>query len=265
MDSAREDGAISREEWKRVASAISAVFMRVVRENPGPPPCCESAGWHYGMFKRILCADERSANMYRAAVALVGEVWKGAKLKAVDKKDLPMRPRARVWLPSELSTTEGMEEILRYCNPKLPTHNWKVVMVEKTERSYRQALILLNAESLGPLAETKGVISYGFEKVVLKVYQSDARADASAHPEVREEEGPTAEEAPVDMEIDSVTSEVDSAGDAPSRPGSVISIGSFFDRAEEERLLASESEDTDLWMLERIIEDDYSSDKSSAF
>ncbi|XP_053968283.1 uncharacterized protein LOC128869701 [Anastrepha ludens] len=85
-------------------------------------------------------------------------------------------------------------------------------MVEKTERSYRQALNLLNAESLGPLAETKGVISYGFEKVVLRVYQSDTRADASAHPEVREEEGPTVEEAPVDMEIDSVTSEADSVG-----------------------------------------------------
>ncbi|XP_054729581.1 uncharacterized protein LOC129238546, partial [Anastrepha obliqua] len=256
MDSGREDGAISREEWKRVASAISAVFMKVVRENPGPPPNCESAGWHYGSYKRIVCADERSALMYRAAVALVGEVWEGAKLKVVDRRDLPVRPRARVWLPSEPSASKEMEEILRYCNPKLPTHNWRVVKVEKTEGSYRQALILLNAESLSPLAEAKGIINYGFEKVVLKVYHTDARGDAPAHPEVLGEARPTVEEAPVDMEVDSVTSEGDNAYDVRSLPGSVISIGSFFDRAEEERLLASESEDAVLEVMERILEDE---------
>ncbi|XP_053968676.1 uncharacterized protein LOC128870100 [Anastrepha ludens] len=264
VDNSREDGAISRDEWKVVASAISAVFMNVVRENPGPAPCCESAGWHHGTFKRIVCADERSATMYRAAVALVGEVWKGAKLEAVDKKDLPLRPRARVWLPSEPSAPEDMEEILRYCNPKLHTHNWKVVKVEKSEGHFRQALILLNAESLGPLAETKGIITYGFEKVVMKVYQTDARGDVSATPVMLGGDRPTVVEAPVEMDVESVMSDGGSADDVRSLAGSVFSIGQLFDRAEEEGLLASDSEEADLRMLEKIIEDEDSSNKSPA-
>ncbi|XP_054745895.1 uncharacterized protein LOC129250285 [Anastrepha obliqua] len=112
-----------------------------------------------------------------------------------------------------------MEEILRYCNPTLPTHNWRVAKVEKTEGSYRQALILLNAESLSPLAEAKGVINYGFEKVVLKVYQTDARGDAPAHPDVLGDVMPTVEEAPVDMEVESAMSEGDNADDVRSLPG----------------------------------------------
>ncbi|XP_050332281.1 uncharacterized protein LOC126760579 [Bactrocera neohumeralis] len=177
FDRSREDGAISREEWKRVAAAISAVFMKVVRRNPGPPPTCESAGWHYGLHKLIRCADERSAFIYKEAVARVGEIWQGARLAAVPKEDLPLRPRARVWLPAEPSSSEEIEEILRYCNPSLPTHDWRVIRLDYTQKPYRQVLLLLNKESLGALNHAKGVVSYGFEKVVLEILPWDDRED----------------------------------------------------------------------------------------
>ncbi|XP_069968546.1 putative 115 kDa protein in type-1 retrotransposable element R1DM [Bactrocera oleae] len=155
-DRSRGDGAISHDEWKRGAAAISAVFMKVVRGSPEPPPRCESAGWNLGIHKLIRCADERSALLYKEAVARVGEVWKGARLEAVAKSDLPMRPQVRVWLPAEPSTPAEIEEMLRYCNPSLPTQDWRVIRLERTEAPYRQALILLNKESLAPLSVTKG-------------------------------------------------------------------------------------------------------------
>lgn len=37
------DGAIFREEWKRIAATISAIFLKVVRGNSGPPLKCENA------------------------------------------------------------------------------------------------------------------------------------------------------------------------------------------------------------------------------
>nr|XP_036213645.1 uncharacterized protein LOC118679688 [Bactrocera oleae]XP_036213646.1 uncharacterized protein LOC118679688 [Bactrocera oleae]XP_036213647.1 uncharacterized protein LOC118679688 [Bactrocera oleae] len=177
FDRSREDGIISREEWKRVAAAISAVFMKVVSGNPGPPPTCESAGWYHGLHKLIRCADERSASIYKEAVARVGEIWKGARIEAIIKNDLPLRPRARVWLPAEPSSPDEIEEILRYCNPSLPTHNWRVIRLESTQKPYRQVLILINKESLDPLNHAKGVINYGFEKVVLQILPKDVRDD----------------------------------------------------------------------------------------
>ncbi|XP_049315841.1 uncharacterized protein LOC125779245 [Bactrocera dorsalis] len=208
LDRSRKDGAISHEEWKRVAAAISSVFLKVVKENPGPPPKCVSAGWHHGLHKLTRCADERSDILYKKAVSLVGEVWKGARLEAVDKEDLPLRPRARVWLPAEPSTAKEIEEFLRYCNPTLPAHDWTVIGLEITDEPYRQALIMLNEQSIGPLSKTMGAISFGFEMVVLKVLPTDARADGTQSADAGEKaEG--VNDGQMTMENDPNSSDVD--------------------------------------------------------
>lgn len=251
-DRSREDGAISREEWKQVAAAISAVFMEVVKGNPGPPPKCESAGWHHGLHKLIKCSDERSASLYKEAVARVGEVWKGARLEAVVKSDLPVRPRARVWLPSEPSTPKEIEEIMHYCNPSLPTHDWRVIRLEKTAQPYRQALILLNKESLGPLRHTKGAISYGFESVVLNVLPMEHTAEDPQSPEVQEDKG---EETQMGMNSDPVLSDTVSIGDGSSIDGSDFSPKRMYD---EDRVGFDFS--AELALLESTLQDEYPSD-----
>ncbi|XP_069964810.1 uncharacterized protein [Bactrocera oleae] len=249
-DRSRGDGAISHDEWKRVAAAISAVFMKVVRGSPGPPPRCESAGWNLGIHKLIRCADERSALLYKEAVARVGEVWKGARLEAVAKSDLPMRPRARVWLPAEPSTPAEIEEMLRYCNPSLLTQDWRVIRLERTEAPYRQALILLNKESLAPLSVTKGATSYGFERVVLKTLPTEARADGPLPPAGVEESG----KVPLSkMDVDPVLSDaVSTGGGSSSDGGSVFSLEHLFEEAGVDDM----DDDAELALLERSLEDE---------
>ncbi|XP_049316539.1 uncharacterized protein LOC125779308 [Bactrocera dorsalis] len=254
LDRSREDGAISHDEWKRVAAAISSVFLRVVKENPGPPPKCVSAGWHQGLHKLTSCADERSATLYRKAVSQVGEVWKGARLEAVAKGDLPLRPRARVWLPAEPSNPSEIEEILRYCNPSLPTQDWKVLRLERTDEPYRQALIMLNTESIGPLSKTKGAISYGFEMVVLKVLPSDARADGpQAAVAAVDVTGGTDGQATVEIDasegadgqmavevVDPDLSDVASVGGGSSIGDSVFSLEQLFEEVRVDHDLSAE-------------------------
>nr|AMS38349.1 hypothetical protein [Bactrocera tryoni] len=249
LDRSREDGAISHEEWKRVAAAISSVFLKVVKENPGPPPKCVSAGWHHGLHKLTSCADERSAILYKKAVSQVGEVWKGARLEAVAKEDLPLRPRARVWLPAEPSTANEIEEILRYCNPSLPTQDWRVIRLERTDEPYRQALIMLNAESIGPLSKTKGAISYGFEMVVLKVLPSDARADGTqAADAVDVTEGADGQ---TTVEIDPNLSDVASVGGGSSIGDSVFSLEQLFEEVRVDHDLGAE-----IALLEESLKDE---------
>lgn len=64
-----------------------------------------------------------------------------------------------------------IEEIIRYGNPSLFTQDWRV-----TEESQREAQILPNLKSNGPINETKVAISYGFERVVLKIVSTDTKA-----------------------------------------------------------------------------------------
>jgi len=78
-------------------------FRSVPIANPGPPPDCTDAGWYQGNVKLISSEDERSAALYKAAINKVGEVYPGAKLAVCEAADIPSRPRARVWLPSEPS------------------------------------------------------------------------------------------------------------------------------------------------------------------
>jgi len=77
----------------------------------------------------IACEDERSAALYKAAINKVGGVYSGAKLSVCEATDIPYRPRARVWLPSEPSEPEDKLSLLTRFNPKLPTYGWKVVKV----------------------------------------------------------------------------------------------------------------------------------------
>ncbi|XP_049317138.1 uncharacterized protein LOC125779949 [Bactrocera dorsalis] len=220
-------------------AAISSVFLKVFKGNPGPSPKCISAGWHHGLHKLTRCADERSAILYKEAVSQVGEVWKGARLEAVDKADLPLRPRARVWLPAEPSTANEIEEILKYCNPSLPTHDWRVIRLERTDEPYRQALIMLNEESFGPLSKTKGAISYGFEMVVLKVLPTNTRADGNQAADAGERADGVSD-GQATMENDPSLSDVASSGGGSSIGDSVFSLEQLFEEVRVDHDMSAE-------------------------
>jgi len=101
IDQSDEGGRIPRNQWGLVRRGLASVALKVLDENPGPPPDCTDAGWYQGNVNLIACEDERSAALYKAAINKVAEVYPGAKLAVCEAADIPSRPRARVWLPSE--------------------------------------------------------------------------------------------------------------------------------------------------------------------
>jgi len=173
VDRGQEDGSITMGRWNQVYDALNEVFIKVLGENPGPPPSCRDVGWHQGRVKLTACADSRSAALFRKAIEEVGEVWPGARLAAVGREEIPSRPRARVWLPTKPTCPEKVLDIIQASNPNLPTKNWKIVKQEEAKGNYRQAVMVINSESLAPLAKTKGVINFGFGSITLKVYKKD--------------------------------------------------------------------------------------------
>jgi hypothetical protein len=152
-------------------------------------------------------------DLYRKAVAEVGEVWPGARLATVDREEIPCRPRARVWLPSEPNSTLEVLGLIRASNPDLPTNNWKIVKQEEAKGGFKLAIMVLNRESLAPLAKTNGVINFGFGSITLKVYKkdegegNDGQPD-NAPPQRAEELGSLLmEEAPkMELQIDETSS-----------------------------------------------------------
>jgi len=167
IDQSDEGGRIPRNQWGLVRRALASVALKVLGENQGLPPNCIDAGWYQGNVKLIACEDERSAALYKAAIHKVGEVYPGAKLAVCEAADIPSRPTARVWLPSEPGAI--LSPLTRF-NPKLPSDGWKVVKVEKTER------VTMNQACLEPLAAQQNRVNYGFNNVQLRIYETDTQA-----------------------------------------------------------------------------------------
>jgi len=71
---------------------------------------------------------------------------------------------------------EAILSLLTRFNPKLPTDGWKVIKVEKTERVNMNLVILLNQACLEPLAAQQYRVNYGFDKVQLRIYDTDKLA-----------------------------------------------------------------------------------------
>jgi len=72
--------------------------------------------------------------------------------------------------------TRRYTQLLARFKPKLLTNGWKVVKVEKTERVTMNVVILLNQDCLQPLAAQQNRVNYGFDKVQLRIYDTDKLA-----------------------------------------------------------------------------------------
>ncbi|XP_036347177.1 uncharacterized protein LOC118756524 [Rhagoletis pomonella] len=173
IDRSSLDGAISPQNWDLVNRRLWAVYKEVLGENPGPPPSCADAGWFQNRVKLTRCADQRSVDLYTLAISRVGEVWQGARLEAIKREDIPNRPRSRAWIPDFHTDPQEVLEWIRMGNPELPTHDWKVAKIGDVDGKRRLAVIVLNEESVEPLANQNWRINYGFQALNLRVYRQD--------------------------------------------------------------------------------------------
>jgi len=138
------------------------------------------AGWYQGSVKAVACDSQRSADMYKQATSKLGEVYEGANIVALDWCDVPIRPRARIWLPAAIKAPEDILFMLQECSPHIPTKDWKVVKVEEHKGDVNQPVLVLNKESVAPIETVRGVMNFGFSAIHIKVYKGDSNAASSS-------------------------------------------------------------------------------------
>ncbi|XP_053958267.1 uncharacterized protein LOC128863211 [Anastrepha ludens] len=244
VDKSNPDGTISPDNWKKVEARLSSVFFQILKENPGPAPFCRDSGWHQSHVKLIACADQRSTDLYKIAISRIGEVWPGSKFEVISRDDILSLPRARAWLPAEPSDPQRILEMLRVCNPELPTSSWKVTKLDDPKGEYRSATFVVCKDSVDALARSDGVVSYGFSSITLRVYNKD-KAPNLKDP-VGAEIGPMAE-----------SGSGPNTATALRKASADGSISSLLDRVldttltDEEELLASDSDEPNKTVVER--------------
>jgi len=61
-------------------------------------------------------------------VAKISEVWNGLRIKLIPDRDIPRRPRVRIWLPKGHS---DHEKLARMMNPYVKMDVWAVLKAEQ--------------------------------------------------------------------------------------------------------------------------------------
>ncbi|KAH8310120.1 hypothetical protein KR067_012878, partial [Drosophila pandora] len=71
--------------------------------------------------------------------------------------------------------TGHAQDVLKMCNPTLPTADWRVAKVEEEMGLRRQVVRTSNEETARILEGAGSRIKYGFEDVAVRIYKSDAK------------------------------------------------------------------------------------------
>ena len=246
IDRGVSDGAISQEKWVLIRQKLLGVYWQILKENPGPSPQNDDAGWFQGHIKLLACTSERSALLLQLAVASLGELWPGARLDVVPVGEIPRRPRSIAVIPAEPHEPAEILAYIQMGNPDLPTHDWKVVKVAPPEGATRKVVVVLNQESLAPLRQRQCRIYYGFDSIRLRIYRGDDKPDTVA-PSVKLEDPPGDDASTTSADDTTPSVVIEAPQSDPER------IGELFGRLEvvedEDALLGSDSEDGDVTVV----------------
>lgn len=187
IDRGHDECQISREHWGVLECKINLSLLSLCKNDPSKPlPSFRERGWHPGGFKLIACDDASAVDFIKSAVAAAaaGDLWTGAKPEAVNKEEIPLRPRARAWVPMEPSDPQDILLLIQRQNPDIPSHNWKVLKSEVVKDKGRSITMLLNPESLAPLKTLGNEVRYCLKTIRLKIYEQDEKHAPGAVPAV---------------------------------------------------------------------------------
>ncbi|XP_017477012.1 PREDICTED: uncharacterized protein LOC108367007 [Rhagoletis zephyria] len=118
-------------------------------------------------YRVIKCADQFSLDFL--AVAKISDAFEGLKLKLIPARDIPRRPRARIWLPPIAEPGEKLLRCIKLHNKHIPA--WELIKVEEPRKPTKKPILLaICDESLEALAKADNKISFGIRKPKVKVF-----------------------------------------------------------------------------------------------
>ncbi|XP_065355994.1 putative mediator of RNA polymerase II transcription subunit 26 [Calliphora vicina] len=100
------------------------------RMGTGTAPRFDSGEIHRG-YRVIKCMDEFSKDFLSKCIAKISGALEGLSLKQIPAQEIPMRPRARIWLPKMATDAHKLVECLKLQNPDIHTDDWSIIRTEQ--------------------------------------------------------------------------------------------------------------------------------------
>lgn len=173
------DRKVSNDLWIKLEAKLSEMVNEVVLGSAGGPlPCFDSSDVVRG-YRVIRCEDQFSLDFFSRSIAKIGDAWEDSKIGIIPAREIPRRPRARIWLPRMEISGEKLLECLRLHNPAVPMRNWSVITKEKASdepsKNSTSFLLLISEESLAPLEKLDNKLRFGIRHTKLKIFRPSSQ------------------------------------------------------------------------------------------
>ncbi|XP_036318738.1 uncharacterized protein LOC118733455 [Rhagoletis pomonella] len=161
-----------QQKWVEIDVRLSSLVMNYVLDNPeGPHPEFDSSESLRG-YRVVKCASQFSLDFLAGCVAKISDTFVGLKLKLNPAKDIPRRPRARIWLPPMGEPGEKLLRCLKLHNKDIPAiEEWELIKVEEPRRPTNKPILLaICAESLDAVEKADYRLCFGIRKARVRVF-----------------------------------------------------------------------------------------------
>ncbi|XP_073841147.1 uncharacterized protein [Musca autumnalis] len=121
---------ITTAEWGMVETKLSEQFLEHVLTNVDSlVPHFVASEFHRG-YRVIKCMDEFSKEFLERCMAKISDGWEDISLRLIPAQEIPMRPRARAWLPKIDCDGPKLLQGLAKINKDVPMDDWSLIATE---------------------------------------------------------------------------------------------------------------------------------------
>lgn len=160
---------VTTSEWGKVEAELSTLVMEHVLANKGSAvPHYDSSEIHRG-FRVIKCMDEFSKVFLEECVAKVSDAWEDIGLRLIPAQDIPMRPRARVWLPKIQCDGPKLLETLAEMNKSVPMDDWSVIATEPPNNNSISLVLAISESGVEALEKLGNKLYFGMREAKIKI------------------------------------------------------------------------------------------------
>lgn len=163
------------ERWGEIEAKLTLMVIDHLMADPsGLPPTFDSSLVIRGC-RVIKCDNLASKDFLTQCIAKISNAWEGLRLKLIPAREIPWRPRARIWLPklSGLSN-EKFIQVLKMQNPLVNMNDWQVLRAEKPNKNSMSYLLLIKEENIEDLRKLGNKLKFGIRHAKMKIFLSTA-------------------------------------------------------------------------------------------
>ncbi|XP_073811767.1 uncharacterized protein [Musca autumnalis] len=156
------------------------VLGHVFTNEDSPVPHFDSSEVHRG-YGVIKCMDEFSKGFLEKCMAKISGAWEDISLRLIPAKEIPIRPRARVWLPKIDCDGPKLLQGLARMNKDVPMNDWSVIANEPPNNNSMSLVLSTTEAGVEALERLGNKLFFGVREAKVKILRShvpNGEADA---------------------------------------------------------------------------------------